>query len=150
MKRPDWKIAGAAGLLAGLTVGGFSFVSASGTDRAVRTIELEEGTGAASPALRWIDESSDSAQVVEPRSSAAVPTATPAGTDSVDSAESTSSPDVVARPIVEERTATPKPKATQKPAPAPVATPADSDSASADSASADSDSASADSADSSD
>ena len=143
MKRPDWKIAGAAGLLAGLTVGGFSFVSASGTDRAVRTIELEERTGAASPALRWIDESSDSAQMVEPRSSAAAPTATPAGTDSVDSPESTSSPDVVSRPIVEERTATSKPSATQKPAPAPVTA---SDSADSDSA----DSDSADSADSSD
>jgi len=148
MKRPDWKIAGAAGLLAGMTVGGFSFVSASGADRAVRTIELDGNTAAATPALRWIDESSDSAQLVEPRSSAAAPTATPVPTDSVDSADSTNSPDVVSRPIVEERKSTPKPTATQKPAPAPIVSSADSDSASVDSASADS--ASADSADSSD
>jgi len=144
MQRPDWKIAGAAGLLAGLTVGGFTFVSASGADRAVRTIELDEAAGAAaSPALRWIDESSDSPQTFDAASSPFGPAATSDATDSAVSVDSTDSPDVVAKPIVEERAATAKPKAKPKPAKAPAPAPADSDSSDSDS----SDSASADSSD---
>ncbi len=48
MRHPNWKVAGAAGLAAGLTVGGFSLVAASSVERAVRTVEVRESH--ASPA----------------------------------------------------------------------------------------------------
>ncbi len=46
MKHPNWRVAGAAGLAAGLTVGGFSLVSASSVERAVQTVELRESQAA--------------------------------------------------------------------------------------------------------
>ena len=42
MPHLDWRVAGAAGLAAGLTVGGFSLVSASGVDQAINTVEIAE------------------------------------------------------------------------------------------------------------
>jgi hypothetical protein len=46
MKKPNWRVAGAAGLAAGLTVGGFSMVSASSLERAVQTVEVRESQAA--------------------------------------------------------------------------------------------------------
>jgi hypothetical protein len=46
VRKPSWRVAGAAGLAAGLTVGGFSLVSASGLERAVQAVESREGQAA--------------------------------------------------------------------------------------------------------
>jgi Pyruvate/2-oxoacid:ferredoxin oxidoreductase delta subunit len=46
MKHPNWRVAGAAGLAAGLTVGGFSLVSASSVERAVQAVEFRESRAA--------------------------------------------------------------------------------------------------------
>jgi hypothetical protein len=46
MPHLDWRVAGAAGLAAGLTVGGFSLVSASGIDQAVNAAEATESRAA--------------------------------------------------------------------------------------------------------
>jgi hypothetical protein len=46
MPHLDWRVAGAAGLAAGLTVGGFSLVSASGLDQAITTVEATESRAA--------------------------------------------------------------------------------------------------------
>ena len=46
MRHPNWRVAGAAGLAAGLTVGGFSLVSASSLERAVQTVEVRESKAA--------------------------------------------------------------------------------------------------------
>jgi hypothetical protein len=116
MQRPDWKVAGAAGLLAGLTIGGFSFVSGTGTvDRMVRSIELR-GDGATATGTPGIiiggPSDGPDAGVPEPIVSPAPDSAT----------ASLDSPVVVAPPIVTE-------KATPKPTPRPVLDSDDSDSA---------------------
>ena len=46
MKKPNWRVAGAAGLAAGLTIGGFSLVSASDVGRAVQAVEARESQAA--------------------------------------------------------------------------------------------------------
>ena len=46
MPHLDWRVAGAAGLAAGLTVGGFSLVSASGIDQAITAVDATESRAA--------------------------------------------------------------------------------------------------------
>ena len=134
MNRRSWTVIGAAGLMTGATIGGFSLVTATAADRAVRGIELQHldptVAGSANP---WADGSVDSATGL-PKPILTIPT--PAA-DSVDSIASVdSSPEVIARPIVRE---TVKPTVNVRPA-------ADSSASVASVTSA----ASADSADSSD
>ena len=97
MKHIDWKVAGAAGLAAGLTVGGFSFVSASSVERAVRTVEIREGQAAprtdpmllvlsratAAPAHALDSVSGDQPEVVAPSVVSATPKPTPKATTKV-------------------------------------------------------------------
>ena len=102
MRHPNWKVAGAAGLAAGLTVGGFSLVAASSVERAVQAVEVRESH--ASPAA-------DSVRL-------AIARATTAPTHSLDPA----SPDkpTVTTPSVVSHEPAASPKAT--PAPTPKAT----------------------------
>lgn len=96
MQRPDWKIAGAAGLTIGLTVGGFSLVSAGGLDRAARNIEIQGERVSASPgALMLVDDVSASP------SASARPTATDSVMDSatVSPADSVASASISAASI---------------------------------------------------
>ena len=99
MTRPDWRIAGAAGLLAGLTVGGFSIVAGSSLDRAVAAIELRDtGEVPVSSAVPSPDVGADRGAPRTP-----VP---PGGNDPATA--SVASPEIVTAPIVTER-ATPRP-----------------------------------------
>jgi hypothetical protein len=78
MKHLDWRVAGAAGLAAGLTVGGFSLVSASSVDRAVRTVELREiqATPTADPMLLVVARATIAPTHVPDPTSPAKPTVT--------------------------------------------------------------------------
>jgi hypothetical protein len=107
MPHLDWRVAGAAGLAAGITVGGFSLVSASGVDRAINTVEIANSQAA--PAA-------DGISFVASRTS--VPSASIAGLASHDVI-------TVEMPAVsaEQPTATPKPDPTATPKPDPTATP---------------------------
>lgn len=97
MDRPDWRITGAAGLLAGLTIGGFSLVSVAGAEPTVAPIVLRTADPTAAPP-------GGSPRVSFPAS----PTQTPIVIDPVASIDS---PDVVAPPVISER---------RTPAPTPV------------------------------
>ncbi len=109
MRHPNWKVAGAAGLAAGLTVGGFSLVAASSVERAVRTVEVRESH--ASPAA-------DSLRL-------AMASATTAPTHSLDPASpdkpTVTTPSVVSHEPAASPSDPPTPKATVT-APAPKAT----------------------------
>jgi len=131
MNRMTWTAIGAAGLMAGTTVGGFALVTATAADRAVRPIELRDVVDPATgePRGQLADGSVDSATGLPKPIVTITPNPAAAPTDAVDSADA--SPEVVSKPVVEE---TAKPKATAKPKPT-VARPAAADSAdSADSA----------------
>jgi hypothetical protein len=115
MGRPDWRVAGAAGLLVGVTIGGFSLASASSVDRAVDAIELRDAGGAVRPsATPRTDVAS-----VPPASPAPPPAASPETPAPADG-----TPEVVLPPVIIERASTPTPRPT--PAPVPV-TDSDSD-----------------------
>jgi hypothetical protein len=113
MQRLNWTAVGAAGLLAGASVAGFTLVTASAGERAVRGIELQDVVDPATgePRATWADGSVESATgLPTPRVTISpAPSATP--TDSVASPEA--SPEVVTKPVVRE---TAKPKATPRPA----------------------------------
>jgi outer membrane biosynthesis protein TonB len=90
MPHLDWRVAGAAGLAAGLTVGGFSLVSASGIDQAIKTAEATESRAApaaegirfvasrtTTPPAHIVDLASRDVVTVEMPPKPAEPTATP-------------------------------------------------------------------------
>jgi hypothetical protein len=135
MQRLHWTALGAAGLFAGATVGGFTLVSASASDRALRGVELQDVVNAETgePRAQWVDGSVDSAtglptpRLTLPR----VPAASPVDTDdSPDTNVAVPAPRATSAPA-----ATAQPKATAKPK--PVAS-ADSSASTASVASADS------------
>lgn len=99
MARPDWRVAGATGLVIGLTIGGFSLVSASPPGPAVAPITLRSSDPSLPPDA-------------SPGVTFPLPGISPAPADS---AVSPASPDVVAPPVISER-ATPRPT----PRPTPV------------------------------
>ena len=103
MRHPDWRVAGAAGLAAGLTVGGFTLVAGSSVDRAVQVVEFRESRAAPT---------ADSMLLV-------VAKATTAPTHSLDPASPDRHPVATPRPVSHEPEATPHPTAT----PHPKATP---------------------------
>jgi len=114
MGRPDWRVAGATGLLVGVTIGGFSLASASSVDRAVDAIELRDTGGAARPPETPRVDTGSAA----PASPLLPPTASPGPV-----APDGRSPEVIVPPVIVERASTPTPRPT--PTPVPVA---DSDS----------------------
>ena len=88
MQRPDWKIAGAAGLAIGVTIGGFSLVSAGGLDRAVRNIEIQgERVQATDGGLMLVDDISSS------RAEPAAPPPPPSDPLSASASDGVASPD---------------------------------------------------------
>jgi hypothetical protein len=119
MQRLSWTAIGAAGLVAGASVAGFTMVTAAAGERAVRGIELRDVVDPATgePRAQWTDGSVDSVTgLPTPRVTITQP-ATAAPTDSDASVDS--SPEVVTKPVVTAKpkaTATPKPKATVQPA----------------------------------
>jgi hypothetical protein len=110
MPRPDWRVAGAAGLLAGLSIGGFSLVSASPPATTVAPIELRRSDPSLPPAA-------------SPGVTVPAPSISPVPSDSAVSPES---PEVVVPPVISERAT---PGRTLRPVPVPVVD-SDSDSAS--------------------
>ena len=99
MARPDWRVAGATGLVIGLTIGGFSLVSASPPGPAVAPNHLRFNHPPLPPHP-------------SPGELSPLPGLSPAPADP---AVSPASPDVVAPPVISER-ATPRPT----PRPTPV------------------------------
>jgi outer membrane biosynthesis protein TonB len=129
MPHLDWRVAGAAGLAAGLTVGGFSLVSASGIDQAIKTVEATESRAApaaegirfvasrtTTPPAHIVDLASRDVVTVEMPPKPAEPTATPKPTP-----VATHKPDPTATPKPAPA-ATHKPDPTATPKPAPAAT----------------------------
>jgi hypothetical protein len=120
MPHLDWKVAGAAGLAAGITVGGFSLVSASGIDRAVNTVALAESqTAPAVNLIRFVDgrTTAPPAHIVDLASQGVITVEMPAATPVAPTA--TNRPTQVATPK-SAPAATPRPThgATPKSAPA--------------------------------
>ena len=125
MNRMTWTAIGAAGLMAGTTIGGFALVTASAADHAVRPIELQDVVNPATgkPRSQLVDGSVDSATGLPTPLVTITPIPAAAPTDAVVSADA--SPEVVARPVVME---TVKPKATAEPKATVTARPAAADS----------------------
>jgi hypothetical protein len=97
MTRPDWRVAGATGLLAGIAIGGFTLTAGAPVDRAIRAIELQEAValpGGPATSSPIIDRAAE-------RTLASPAPAAPSGDDELTA--SVASPAVVAPPIVSER-----------------------------------------------
>jgi len=111
MGRPDWRVAGAAGLLVGVTIGGFSLASASSVDRAVDAIELRDAAGVGLPAATP-RVGVEGAPSYSPGPPSTPPPSTPA--------PSARSPEVIVPPVITERATTATPRPTPRPTLAPV------------------------------
>jgi hypothetical protein len=98
MKRMTWTAVGAAGLVAGAIIGGFGLLPASPAERAVRPIELPVGFDPVTGERRsWIDGGDPATGPAGPVATS-TPRPTPTPADSI--ADTTTSPEVVSRPIV--------------------------------------------------